>query len=223
MEVNPPRSPELNGVAERLNRTLEEKATAMIAEKGIGKEFWGEAVVAAAYLKNRSPCSSLSRQITPEEAWTGRKPTVKFLKVWGSPTTVLIPKSSRSKFEGKGWRGIFVGYSSKGYRVWNPETRKLVTTRDVEIHENSVFDEIKKGSEVRGGTRLVEIDISGSAGAAGNPPQPGVPEGGNTVDEDTQETAVSEDIGESSRRGEGGGSRGSGEIKPTTEFPLRRS
>ena len=48
-------SPEQNGVAERLNRTLMEKARPMVAHAGVGKAFWAEAVHTANYLKNRPP------------------------------------------------------------------------------------------------------------------------------------------------------------------------
>jgi transposase InsO family protein len=156
LDKNPPRSPELNGVAERLNRTLEEKATAMLAEKGLPKGLWAEAVRTAAYVKNRSPCSALKRNVTPDEAWTGHKPTVKYLRVFGSPCDVLVPKSASRKFEKKSWRGIFVGYEGKSYRIWDPERRKLSCTRDVTVHENSVY-----GGEVsEKTTTLRDVDVT---------------------------------------------------------------
>jgi transposase InsO family protein len=50
-------TPEQNGVSERLNRTLVEKARTMMIESGVSNELWGEAILCATYLTNRSPCS----------------------------------------------------------------------------------------------------------------------------------------------------------------------
>ena len=60
-------SPQHNGVAERINRTLTEKARTTIAAANVPKTFWAEAIANAAYVRNRSPTSSL-RNITPFEA-----------------------------------------------------------------------------------------------------------------------------------------------------------
>ena len=43
-ELTCPYTPEQNGVAERLNRTLREKARAMISDAGLSSELWAEAV-----------------------------------------------------------------------------------------------------------------------------------------------------------------------------------
>lgn len=64
-----PYTPEQNGVAERTNRTVIEKARSMLHDRGLGDEFWAEAVATAVYLKNRSPTTAL-KNMTPEEAWT---------------------------------------------------------------------------------------------------------------------------------------------------------
>jgi len=68
--------PQQNGVAERANRTIVECARTMLHAQGLGKELWGEAVVTATYLKNRSPAKSLKDNRTPFEVWTGKKPFV---------------------------------------------------------------------------------------------------------------------------------------------------
>ena len=54
-----PYTPQQNGVAERMNRTLMEKERSMLSNVGIGQEFWAEAVEITCYLVNRSPTSSL--------------------------------------------------------------------------------------------------------------------------------------------------------------------
>lgn len=60
MDFTVPYSPQLNGKAERLNRTLMEKIRALLKESKLKKEMWGEAVYTATYLLNRSPTKTLS-------------------------------------------------------------------------------------------------------------------------------------------------------------------
>jgi gag-polypeptide of LTR copia-type/Integrase core domain/GAG-pre-integrase domain/Zinc knuckle len=62
------RTPQQNGRAERLNRTLMDTARSMTNGANLPKEFWGEAVLTAAYIKNRSPHAALEENATPEEA-----------------------------------------------------------------------------------------------------------------------------------------------------------
>ncbi|CAL2249603.1 unnamed protein product [Prunus armeniaca] len=129
-------APEQNGVSERKNRTIMEMARSMIFEKGLPNKFWAEAVYTAVYLLNRSPTKALQNK-TPIEAWSNIKPSAKPLKVFGCICYVHIPKEKRHKLEEKFEVGIFLGYStqSKGYRVYNPKTKKFMITRDVEFDE----------------------------------------------------------------------------------------
>lgn len=55
LDYSIPYCPELNGTSERKNLTIMTKARAMIQDSGVGKQLWGEAVLAATYLMNRSP------------------------------------------------------------------------------------------------------------------------------------------------------------------------
>lgn len=69
-----PHTPQQNGVAERMNRTLTEKARTMIITSGLDKSFWGEAVLTVTYLINILPTSSLQINKTPYEMWHNKKP-----------------------------------------------------------------------------------------------------------------------------------------------------
>ena len=71
-------SPQSNGVAERMNRTLFEAACTMLDAAGALLELWGEAVLAACDIQNQLPSRMLGK--TPHEAWTGKKPTVKHVR-----------------------------------------------------------------------------------------------------------------------------------------------
>ena len=63
-------TPQQNGVAERMNRTLFERTRCMISNVGLTKGFWAEAINMACYVVNRAPSAALNFK-TPEEVWSG--------------------------------------------------------------------------------------------------------------------------------------------------------
>ena len=126
------RSPQQNGVAERKNRTILDMARSMLKRKKLPKELWTEVVACAVYLSNRSPTRSVWGK-TPQEAWSGRKPGISHLRVFGSIAHVHIPDERRTKLDDKSESFIFIGYdaNSKGYKLYNPSIKKIVISRDV--------------------------------------------------------------------------------------------
>lgn len=131
-----PRTPQLNGVSERMIRTITEKARAMIFGAKLNKSFWGEAVLTATYLINLTPTKALNQLKTPYELWHGKKPQIKYLKVFGS-TVYVHNKTRKTKFEEKSLKGILVGYEPNGYKVWDVETEKFSVVRDVIVDETN--------------------------------------------------------------------------------------
>src|SRR5437773_9280371 len=140
-QVTTPYSPESNGVAERYNRTIMEMVRPMLHHPGYPLELWGEAVLAACYLSNRLPSRALDGK-TPFEAWFGYKPDVTHLRRWGCVAYAHIPKELRKKLDVKGYRGIFVGYDNPNgtYRIFDPATNKIISTKDWIISENEFWD-----------------------------------------------------------------------------------
>ncbi|XP_070030235.1 uncharacterized protein [Nicotiana sylvestris] len=67
-----PGTPEQNGVAEKMNRTLNERARSMRIHPGLQKYFWDKAVNMTAYLKNRGPSVPLNFEIS-KEVWIGKE------------------------------------------------------------------------------------------------------------------------------------------------------
>src|SRR4051812_25056485 len=117
-----PYTPEQNGVAERANRTIVEKARSMLHERNLGMEFWAEAILTATYLKNRSPTKAVP-DMTPFQAWTGKKPKLEHLRSFGCKAYAHVPIQRRNKLDSKTVECILVGYSSesKAYRLYDPE------------------------------------------------------------------------------------------------------
>ena len=77
-----PKTPEQNGIAERMNRTLVETVRSMLTDAELSPMFWAEALSTAVYLRNRITSKAL-KDITPHEAWTGKKPNVEHLRTLG--------------------------------------------------------------------------------------------------------------------------------------------
>lgn len=91
-----PYTPQQNGLAERMNRTLLERARCMLLNAKLQKQYWAEAVSCAAYITNRCPTRALSF-LTPEEIWTGKKPNISHLKIFGCEAMVHKPKEKVKK------------------------------------------------------------------------------------------------------------------------------
>ncbi|GLJ29753.1 hypothetical protein SUGI_0587340 [Cryptomeria japonica] len=136
-----PYSPQQNGVTERMNRTLMEKARSMLSGAGLEQKFWAEAIATACYLINRSPTLSLVDKM-PMEAWSGHKPSLRHLRVFGCEAYAHVPKEKRTKLENKAMKCIFIGYSYgvKGYKLWDLVAQKVIHSRSV------IFREIKSPS-----------------------------------------------------------------------------
>lgn len=146
-------NPEMNGIAERLNRTLVEKARTMLLESKLSKRFWNEAISTANYIKNRSPTSAHGNQFrnkTPAEIWFKSKPDISHLRVFGSICYNHIPKDKRSKLEPKASKCIMLGYglTPSTYRLWDIENDKLVIGRNVTFNEKSMIDQASPQSAI---------------------------------------------------------------------------
>ncbi|GIL95153.1 hypothetical protein Vretimale_1230, partial [Volvox reticuliferus] len=90
-------TPEQNGAAERLNRTLLEKTRAMLVESELPQQLWAEALATANYLRNISPVAGA--KVTPHEAFMGTKPDISHLRVFGCAAYAHVPKEKRNKLE----------------------------------------------------------------------------------------------------------------------------
>ena len=82
-------TPQQNGVKERKNRTIMNMVRRLLTSRQVPKTFWPEAVNWAAHILNRSPTLSV-RNKTPEEAWSGIKPSVDHFLVFGCVSYALV-------------------------------------------------------------------------------------------------------------------------------------
>jgi len=108
----------------------------MLNEKNLPNYFWAEAIATVIYIMNRAPTVAI-HGMTPEEKFTGNKPDVSHLKVFCCIAYVHVHDEKRSKLDPKTEKCIFIGYSleQKGYRCFNPSTRKLQVSKNVVFNE----------------------------------------------------------------------------------------
>ncbi|KAB2605263.1 hypothetical protein D8674_004980 [Pyrus ussuriensis x Pyrus communis] len=134
-------TPQQNGVAERKNRTIMNMVRSMLSGKHIPKTFWPEAVNWTVHILNRSPTFAV-RSKTPEEAWSGVKPSVNYFRIFGCISHVHVPDNRRIKLDNKSQKCIFLGVSdeSKAYRLFDPISQKIIVSRDVVFEEDQSWD-----------------------------------------------------------------------------------
>jgi hypothetical protein len=132
--------PQQNGMSERRNQTLMERAHNLASDCNLPISLWTEAAATAAYLINRNPTRANSGT-TPEEKFSGKKPNIDHLNIFGCISYLHVPKDSRKKLDSKTQKCLFLRYDeeSKVYRLYDHKRQKIVLSRDV------IFDETKVG------------------------------------------------------------------------------
>ncbi|GLC47151.1 hypothetical protein PLESTB_000600200 [Pleodorina starrii] len=129
-----PYSPEQNGAAERLNRTLLDRARVMMAAvEDCPQSLWGEAVKTASHQRNMS--ATAGSTLTPWERFTGEKPDVSHMREFGRTAYVMIPKAQRKKLDAVAVTGMMVGYEPGAWRIWVPSKHRVMSSKDVVFGE----------------------------------------------------------------------------------------
>ena len=113
-----PGTPQQNGVAERRNRTLLDMVRSMMSNSSLPKSLWMYALKTAMYLLNRIPSKAIPK--TPFELWTGRKPSLRHLHIWGCLAKARVYNPHEMKLDSRTISGYFIGYleKSKWYRFY---------------------------------------------------------------------------------------------------------
>lgn len=138
-------TPQQNGIEERKNRSVMNMTRCMMLEMFIPRKYWPEAAQYSVYVLNRSPSKALE-DVTPEEKWGNSKPSVQHLRVFRCLAYALVPFERRIKLDERSIKCVMFGVSkeSKAYRLYNPETSKIMVSRDVHFDESNGWDWEKK-------------------------------------------------------------------------------
>ena len=134
-------SPQSNGIAERCNGVLLNHVRALLADSGLPKFLWKEALKFAMWIRNRTTTHQLDGK-TPYEAFHGVKPDVGEIHLWGS--RVWVRDLTAGKLDPRGREGRFVGYDaeSKGCRIYWPNSRSIGVERDLIFEDRPVNSEL---------------------------------------------------------------------------------
>ncbi|KAD4982647.1 hypothetical protein E3N88_19318 [Mikania micrantha] len=141
-QLTAPYTPQQNGVVERRNRTLMEMTRSMMKATKVPNYMWGEGVRHATYVINRVHTRALDNQ-TPYEAYKGRKPNIAHLKIFGCLAYAKNTTPGIKKLEDRSRVLIHLGMEigSKAYRLCDPQTRKIVISRDVIFNEEKGWED----------------------------------------------------------------------------------
>lgn len=136
----PPHTPQLNGVAERLNRTVGERVRCLLLSAGLPDFFWADALRLIFYLWNSIPCSTAEGMKAPNEV--AHLPVLRLADIhsFGCRTWYKVPEAERTKLSPKAREAILLSFLShgNGYVLWDLGKRKVVKSRDV-IFDDSVY------------------------------------------------------------------------------------
>ena len=132
-------TPQQNGRAERVNRSIVEGILAMLDASAVPSSFWAEAAACFTFVKNMSPHSSIGVRI-PQALWLGKPVTATLLHSFGCRAWYRVPDPMRRKLDNKGKAAVFLGYdlASKAWRLWDPELKRLIISADVSFDENTM-------------------------------------------------------------------------------------
>ena len=105
---------------------------AMLLNQYLPKHIWAEETRTTMYVQNHIPHRVIDNK-TPEEAFSGVKPEVSHLRIFGFSVYIHVPKDKRTKLDPFGRKGVFIGYSdtSKAYRICLQGFKKTDINRDV--------------------------------------------------------------------------------------------
>ena len=136
-QTSMPYSPQQNGRAKRFQQTIINKVESMRHTAGLSDGFWKHAVGTAVHVYNVTLISK-AKFLTLKEMWSGAKPDISHLCIFGCAAYVHVLKGKRRKLDPKSREMIFVGYENllKGWQFWDAKNRCIEISRDVKFDES---------------------------------------------------------------------------------------
>ncbi|GJY83146.1 retrotransposon protein, putative, ty1-copia subclass [Tanacetum coccineum] len=152
-------TPQQNGLAERMNRTLLNKVRCLLIQSGFPDSFWAEATVTTAYLINRSLSTALEKK-THMYLWSGHPANYEMLRIFGCVSYSYV---NQGKLKPRAIKCIFLGYPEgvKGYSLWRLDDvkQKIIISRDVVFNESLMYKDTLKGAGAADSGKEVEFEV----------------------------------------------------------------
>ena len=132
-------TPQLNGIAEQLNRTLLEHIRAFTHSSRLPKSLWGEALRHATWLKNRTAMRALDGK-TPFKALYGRPPDLSALQMWG--TTVWVHHADGSKLDicARTVRWLRLDVNTKAHHIFWPSAGNVTVKKNIYFGTSALLE-----------------------------------------------------------------------------------
>jgi len=129
-------TPQQNERVEGKHRHILNIARALRFQGNLPIDFWGECVLTAGYLMNRTPSVVLNSK-TPYEMLYGQAPSLEHLRVFGCLCYAHNQNRKEDKFSSRSRKCIFIGYlyGKKGWKLFDLESKQQFVSRDVEFVE----------------------------------------------------------------------------------------
>ena len=152
----------------------------MLKDAQLPNEFWPDALQTGVYLRNRTPSGPEvdGEVVTPEEAYTGLRPSIDHVRTWGCKMYSHVSSSSlpdkQDKLMDRGRVGVLLGYvegTAKQYWMWAPDMKKAikVSSGSVRFNENEKLEIKELGIVIQTKPNTVPV-----RNPVGRPPKPAV-------------------------------------------------
>ena len=126
-----------NGVAERPHRSLANMVRTALETSNLPLKYWSDALLHAAFVKNRLPHSEFNFKVTPYEKLTGITPDLSNLRVFGCRIVTRRPGRRSTKLAKHSYTGIFLRFAKTMRNIvyLDTSTKKIKTTTYAKFDE----------------------------------------------------------------------------------------
>ncbi|CAI7919061.1 unnamed protein product [Closterium sp. NIES-53] len=147
------------GVAERMNRTLQNSMRKLLRGMRLPNHQWPAAMDHAVMLHNLLSSSSLPNNASPHLLWTGKQGSTKMLRAFGCMVQYRPPKARAGRFSQRAQWGLHLGIEKNynAWRIFDVHTKETVAARDVIFYERLTLQtylaNLHKNRDLTGGFR----------------------------------------------------------------------